>query len=134
MKGTAIHGDDILDTVEYARPSEVSWERVLQDVKSNNYCTNTFFFVQGGDVISTLLRREYTYDQKQGTCAEVRGQLSKIKKFALSFDFASFCFQHFEVANANCTTDSDCVQGEADLEGNGIIMTSRISFPLFYFY
>lgn len=24
MKGTAVHGDDILDTVEYARPSEVS--------------------------------------------------------------------------------------------------------------
>ncbi|XP_017269225.1 P2X purinoceptor 2 [Kryptolebias marmoratus] len=72
MKGSAVHGDDILDTVEYARPSE------------------------GVDVISTLLRREFTYNQKQGTCAE-----------------------HFEVANANCTSDSDCVQGEADLEGNG---------------
>lgn len=27
MKGTAVHGDDILDTVEYARPSEVSQPR-----------------------------------------------------------------------------------------------------------
>ena len=26
MKGAAIHGDNILDTVEYARPSEVSRE------------------------------------------------------------------------------------------------------------
>ncbi|KAK5910176.1 hypothetical protein CesoFtcFv8_004036 [Champsocephalus esox] len=47
MKGTAVHGDDILDTVEYVRPSE------------------------GGDVISTILRREVTYDQKQGTCADI---------------------------------------------------------------
>ncbi|KAM9744124.1 P2X purinoceptor 2 [Menidia menidia] len=72
MKGTAVHGDDILDTVEYARPSE------------------------GGDVISTLLRREFTYDQRQGTCAE-----------------------YFNVPNANCTTDSDCVEGEVDFEGHG---------------
>ncbi|XP_077942837.1 P2X purinoceptor 2 [Gasterosteus aculeatus] len=72
MKGTAVHGDDILDTVEYARPSE------------------------GGDVISTILRREVTYDQKQGTCAE-----------------------HFNVANANCTRDSDCVKGEVDFDGHG---------------
>uniref|UniRef100_A0A671Y7F6 P2X purinoceptor n=1 Tax=Sparus aurata TaxID=8175 RepID=A0A671Y7F6_SPAAU len=72
MKGTAVHGDDILDTVEYARPSE------------------------GGDVISTILRREVTYDQSQGTCAE-----------------------HFNVANANCTKDSDCVQGEVDFDGHG---------------
>lgn len=28
--------------------------------------------LQGGDVISTILRREVTYDQMQGTCAEVR--------------------------------------------------------------
>nr|XP_046242319.1 P2X purinoceptor 2 [Scatophagus argus] len=72
MKGTAVHGDDVLDTVEYARPSE------------------------GGDVISTILRREVTYDQMQGTCAE-----------------------HFNVANANCTTDSDCVQGEVNFDGHG---------------
>ncbi|KAM9361054.1 P2X purinoceptor 2 isoform 2-T2 [Symphorus nematophorus] len=72
MKGTAVHGDDILDTVEYARPSE------------------------GGDVISTILRREVTSDQKQGTCAE-----------------------YFKVANANCTTDSDCVEGEVDFDGHG---------------
>lgn len=26
MKGIAVHGDDILDTVEYVRPSEVSPE------------------------------------------------------------------------------------------------------------
>ncbi len=31
MKGIAVHGDDILDTAEYARPSEVSQEeKVLQ--------------------------------------------------------------------------------------------------------
>lgn len=30
MKGTAVHGDDILDTVEYAQPSEVSPEQMLQ--------------------------------------------------------------------------------------------------------
>lgn len=83
-------------------------------------------------MISTLLRREYTFDQKQGTCAEVSGQLNDMYKKCApslpSFDFVSFCFQHFEVANANCTADSDCVQGEADLEGNGIIMTFHISF------
>ncbi|XP_031165203.1 P2X purinoceptor 2 [Sander lucioperca] len=72
MKGTAVHGDDILDTVEYARPSE------------------------GGGVISTILRREVTYDQRQGTCAE-----------------------YFNVANANCTRDSDCVQGEVNFDGHG---------------
>lgn len=26
MKGTAVHGEDVLDTVEYAQPSEVSGE------------------------------------------------------------------------------------------------------------
>ncbi|KAG8012053.1 P2X purinoceptor 2 [Nibea albiflora] len=72
MKGTAVHEDHILDTVEYARPSE------------------------GGDVISTILRREVTYNQKQGTCAE-----------------------YFKVANANCTTDSDCVKGEVNFDGHG---------------
>ncbi|XP_056275340.1 P2X purinoceptor 2 [Pseudoliparis swirei] len=72
MKGIAVHGDDILDTVEYARPSE------------------------GGDVISTILRREVTYDQKHGHCAE-----------------------HFSVKNANCTRDSDCVKDEMDFEGHG---------------
>uniref|UniRef100_A0A8C4H2X3 P2X purinoceptor n=1 Tax=Dicentrarchus labrax TaxID=13489 RepID=A0A8C4H2X3_DICLA len=72
MKGTAVHGDDILDTVEYARPSE------------------------GGDVVSTILRREVTYDQMQGLCAE-----------------------YFNIANANCTADSDCVEGEVDFDGHG---------------
>ncbi|XP_041855846.1 P2X purinoceptor 2 [Melanotaenia boesemani] len=72
MKGTAVHGDDILDTVEYARPSE------------------------GGDVISTILRREFTFDQRQGTCAE-----------------------YFNVVNANCTTDSDCVEDEVNFDGHG---------------
>ncbi|KAI3372885.1 hypothetical protein L3Q82_023326 [Scortum barcoo] len=72
MKGTAVHGDDVLDTAEYAQPSE------------------------GGDVISTILRREVTYDQKQGTCAE-----------------------YYKVANANCTTDADCVEGEVDFDGHG---------------
>ncbi|XP_049435322.1 P2X purinoceptor 2 isoform X1 [Epinephelus fuscoguttatus] len=72
MKGTADHGDHILDTVEYARPSE------------------------GGDVISTILRRDVTYDQKHGTCAE-----------------------NFKVAKANCTKHSDCVEGEVDFDGHG---------------
>uniref|UniRef100_A0A667YL37 P2X purinoceptor n=1 Tax=Myripristis murdjan TaxID=586833 RepID=A0A667YL37_9TELE len=72
MKGTAVLEDHILDTVEYARPPE------------------------GGDVISTILRREVTYDQRQGTCAE-----------------------HFSVTNANCTTDSDCVEGEVNFESHG---------------
>lgn len=35
---------------------------------------------QGGDVISTILRREVTYDQKQGTCAEVRGNIMQLHK------------------------------------------------------
>ncbi|XP_035022313.1 P2X purinoceptor 2 [Hippoglossus stenolepis] len=72
MTGTAVHGDDVLDTVAYVRPSE------------------------GGDVISAILRREVTYDQRQGTCAE-----------------------HFKVPRANCTTDSDCVRGEVDFKGHG---------------
>ncbi|KAM9858757.1 P2X purinoceptor 2 [Aulostomus maculatus] len=72
MKGSAAHGDQVLDTVEYVRPSE------------------------GGDVISTILRQEVTYDQRQGTCAE-----------------------YFHVANANCTKDSDCVMGELDFNGHG---------------
>ncbi|XP_004072454.1 P2X purinoceptor 2 [Oryzias latipes] len=72
MKGTAVHGDDILDSVEYASPSE------------------------GGDVISTLLRRDITYDQKQGTCAE-----------------------YYKVENANCSKDADCVPGEVDFNGHG---------------
>ncbi|KAK9522725.1 hypothetical protein VZT92_019171 [Zoarces viviparus] len=73
MKGTAVLGDDILDTVEYVRPSE------------------------GGDVISAILRREVTYDQRQGTCAE-----------------------HCKVTNANCTKNTDCVKGEVDFDGHGI--------------
>ncbi|KAM4616359.1 P2X purinoceptor 2 [Polymixia lowei] len=72
MKGTVVQGDHILDTVEYARPSE------------------------GGDVVSTILRREVTYNQRQGACAE-----------------------HFSVANANCTKDSDCIAGEVDFAGHG---------------
>lgn len=36
------------------------------------------FSSQGGDVVSTILRREFTYDQKQGTCAEVRGYQSVV--------------------------------------------------------
>ncbi|KAM8865218.1 P2X purinoceptor 2 [Synchiropus picturatus] len=72
MKGTAALGDEILDTVEYAQPPE------------------------GGDVISTILRREVTYDQRQGTCAE-----------------------HFNVPKANCTRDSDCVEGELNFDGHG---------------
>ncbi|XP_057688398.1 P2X purinoceptor 2-like [Corythoichthys intestinalis] len=72
MKGSAVRGDEILDTVEYVRPSE------------------------GGDVISAILRREVTDGQKQGTCAE-----------------------YFGVTNANCTSDSDCIKGEVDFNGNG---------------
>ncbi|XP_068594611.1 P2X purinoceptor 2 [Brachionichthys hirsutus] len=69
MKGTAVHGDNILDTVEYARPTE------------------------GGDVISAILRREVTHDQRQGACPEF-----------------------FQVASANCTTDSDCVRTEDEFD------------------
>ncbi|KAJ8005939.1 hypothetical protein DPEC_G00123090 [Dallia pectoralis] len=72
MKGTARQGDHVLDMVEYVRPLE------------------------GGDVISAILRRVVTYNQRQGTCAE-----------------------HFTVANANCTKDSDCVAGQVDFHGNG---------------
>ncbi|XP_063050395.1 P2X purinoceptor 2 [Engraulis encrasicolus] len=72
MRGVALQGDNVLDMVEYVHPSE------------------------GGDVISTILRREVTEDQKQGTCAE-----------------------YFKVAGANCTSDSDCVAGEINFDGNG---------------
>ncbi|XP_026096206.1 P2X purinoceptor 2 [Carassius auratus] len=72
MRGVALLEDSIQDTTEYARPSE------------------------GGDVISTILRKEVTHDQTQGTCAE-----------------------HYSVANANCTQDSDCTKGEIDFDGHG---------------
>ncbi|CDQ85953.1 unnamed protein product [Oncorhynchus mykiss] len=72
MKGTALQGDHVLDMVEYVRPSE------------------------GGDVISTILRRVVTHNQRQGTCAE-----------------------HFTVPNANCSKDSDCISGKVDFDGNG---------------
>ncbi|XP_017560497.2 P2X purinoceptor 2 [Pygocentrus nattereri] len=72
MRGVGILGDSIRDTTEYVRPSE------------------------GGDVISTILRREVTHNQTQGTCAE-----------------------HYNVPNANCTTDADCVMGEMDFDGHG---------------
>lgn len=92
MKGIAVHGDEILDTVEYARPSEVAPEHNI----SLRWSTSTlsFYFMiksagnncrafsfQGGDVVSTILRREFTYDQKQGTCAEVRGHQSVVVFF-----------------------------------------------------
>ncbi|KAJ3603694.1 hypothetical protein NHX12_028438 [Muraenolepis orangiensis] len=51
---------------------------------------------KGFDVISTTVRREVTYDQKQGTCAE-----------------------YFAVMNANCTKNSDCTAGEVIFDGNG---------------
>uniref|UniRef100_A0A8C7L8K3 P2X purinoceptor n=1 Tax=Oncorhynchus kisutch TaxID=8019 RepID=A0A8C7L8K3_ONCKI len=72
MKGTALQGDHILDMVEYVRPSE------------------------GGDVISTILRREVTHNQRQGTCAE-----------------------HFTVPSANCSKDADCTSREVNFDGNG---------------
>uniref|UniRef100_A0A3B3QW38 P2X purinoceptor n=2 Tax=Paramormyrops kingsleyae TaxID=1676925 RepID=A0A3B3QW38_9TELE len=72
MKGTALLGDMVQDMVEYVRPSE------------------------GGDVISTILRREVTHDQQQGVCAE-----------------------HYSVPKANCTSDSDCKAGEVNFDGNG---------------
>lgn len=86
MKGSAVHGDQILDTVEYARPSEVSSKQSLHHETVSLlilwrhyylYKTNVLFVAfhsQGGDVISTILRREVTYDQMQGTCAEVGGE------------------------------------------------------------
>ncbi|MBN3304290.1 P2RX2 protein, partial [Amia calva] len=72
MKGMALLGGTVQDMVEYVRPSE------------------------GGDVISTILRKEITYDQQQGVCAE-----------------------HYKVPNANCTTDSDCIEGMVEFNGNG---------------
>ncbi|XP_059399466.1 P2X purinoceptor 2-like [Carassius carassius] len=72
MRGVAMLGDSVQDTTEYVRPSE------------------------GFDIISTILRREVTHDQMQGTCAE-----------------------HYSVANANCTKDSDCTQGDIDFDGHG---------------
>lgn len=72
MRGVAMLGDNIQDTTEYVQPSE------------------------GGDVISTILRREVTHDQRQGTCAE-----------------------HYAVPNAKCTKDSDCVKGEIHFDGHG---------------
>lgn len=51
-------------------------------------------------MVSTILRREFTYDQKQGTCAEVRGhqsvvvfliiQLQKHLSFILTEHFCYF--------------------------------------------
>ncbi|XP_055054424.1 P2X purinoceptor 2 [Misgurnus anguillicaudatus] len=72
MRGVAMLGDNILDTTEYVQPSE------------------------GGDVISTILRREVTHNQRQGTCAE-----------------------HYAVPNAKCNKDSDCVRGQIDFGGHG---------------
>ncbi|XP_076126068.1 P2X purinoceptor 2 [Alosa pseudoharengus] len=72
VRGVALQGDNVLDMVEYVHPSE------------------------GGDVISTILRREVTHDQKQGMCAE-----------------------DYRVFKANCTKDSDCVAGKINLDGNG---------------
>lgn len=85
MKGIAVHGDEILDTVEYARPSEVApdqndslwWSSstLCASLHGINPADNNWrpFSSQGGDVISTILRREFTHDQTQGACAEVRG-------------------------------------------------------------
>lgn len=87
-------------------------------------------------MISTILRREVTYNQTQGICAEVKGQLkpsmmkNTIYKHNLIIKlqtYLSICFislQYFKVANANCTTDSDCVQGEVDFDGHGTVFIS----------
>lgn len=44
---------------------------------------------QGGDVISTILRREVTYDQSQGTCAEVRGHQKALQTRKHPFSLAT---------------------------------------------
>ncbi|XP_041095840.1 P2X purinoceptor 2-like isoform X2 [Polyodon spathula] len=72
MKGIALSGDTVQDMVEYVRPSE------------------------GGDVISAILRKEVTHNQRQGVCAE-----------------------HFSVPGANCTKDSDCTPQEIGMQENG---------------
>ncbi|KAK6483583.1 P2X purinoceptor 2-like [Huso huso] len=72
MNGVALSGDTVQDMVEYVRPSE------------------------GGDVISAILRKEVTHNQRQGVCAE-----------------------HFSVPGANCTEDSDCTPQEIGMQGNG---------------
>lgn len=57
------------------RGTFIMMKRLNSTIMSSNQLkiTEDLFFSQGGDVISTILRREFTYDQKQGTCAEVRG-------------------------------------------------------------
>uniref|UniRef100_A0A3B1KDH2 P2X purinoceptor n=1 Tax=Astyanax mexicanus TaxID=7994 RepID=A0A3B1KDH2_ASTMX len=100
MRGVGILGDNVRDTTEYVRPSE------------------------GGDVISTILRREVTYNQIQGTCAEVSPRLHTHTYKHVSHlpesvkNIYIFLIQHYSVPSANCTTDADCVQGEMDFDGH----------------
>ncbi|XP_066544859.1 P2X purinoceptor 2 [Amia ocellicauda] len=111
MKGMALLGGTVQDMVEYVRPSEVrGLPAAFRTVRGTHTKVTlirallpgkiTLFYLllppQGGDVISTILRKEITYDQQQGVCAE-----------------------HYKVPNANCTTDSDCIEGMVEFNGNG---------------
>lgn len=48
-------------------------------------------------------------------------QTAFVKQF-----FSSVLFQHYSVANANCTKDSDCTQGEIDFDGHGGVYNAYI--------
>lgn len=83
MKGTAVHGDDILDTVEYAQPSEVSPEQMLQyqnvtSTLSASFCLYSrgtptdwafYFFLTGwGCNLYNIKERIYIWSEARNLC------------------------------------------------------------------
>lgn len=138
MKGTAVHGDDILDTVEYARPSEVSAERTLQHRQG---CF-TFLTLTAAFFLLHFPHRAVMWSVQYW---EEKLRMIRVKEPALRWEVIkklcrhvntrflsrlNICFislQHFNVANANCTKDSDCVQGEVDFDGHGTVFYSSQS-------